>query len=65
MNVEQQVIKEKTNLSLETCMNEFTKEELLTESDSMYCSNCKKHQPTKKRLSVYSVPQVRIFNRFW
>ena len=57
-------IKEEKNVTLENCMNEFTKEEILTGTDSMYCSNCKAHQETQKKLSVYTVPQVTAFNRF-
>jgi ubiquitin carboxyl-terminal hydrolase 4/11/15 len=45
-------------ISLNECMAEFTKEELLDGADTIYCSKCKEHQPTKKQLSVYSLPEV-------
>jgi ubiquitin C-terminal hydrolase len=45
-------------ISLEECMAEFTKEELLDGNDTMYCSKCKEHQPTKKQLHVYGTPEV-------
>jgi ubiquitin C-terminal hydrolase len=46
------------NLSLAKCMNEFTKEEILDGMDTMYCSKCKDHRPTKKTLVVYTTPEV-------
>jgi hypothetical protein len=45
-------------ISLANCMAEFTKEELLDGNDQMYCSKCKSHCPTKKQLSVYTLPEV-------
>jgi ubiquitin C-terminal hydrolase len=39
-------------------MSEFTKVELLDGNDTMYCSACKEHQPTKKQLSVFGTPEV-------
>lgn len=46
-------------ITLDQCMGEFTKEELLEGDDNMYCSQCKEHQPTLKTLSVYSLPEVQ------
>lgn len=46
------------SITLDQCMDEFTKVELLEGNDTMYCSKCKEHQPTKKQLSVYNVPEV-------
>lgn len=43
-------------------MDEFTKEEVLDGNDTMYCSKCKEHQPTKKKLTVYSTPDVNFCN---
>ena len=49
---------EESFVTLEDCMNEFTKKELLTGANSMYCSNCKTNQETEKSLSVYMLPPV-------
>lgn len=49
-------------LNLADCMAEFTKEELLNGNDCFYCSLCKEHQPTKKKLSVFSVPDVLVIH---
>jgi hypothetical protein len=43
-------------------MNEFTKEEVLDGVDTMYCSKCKEHRPTKKTLSVYSTPEILVIH---
>jgi ubiquitin C-terminal hydrolase len=50
-------------ITLAQCMKEFSKEEILSGNDSMYCSVCKTHQPTKKRLTVYTTPDVIQFNK--
>jgi ubiquitin C-terminal hydrolase len=49
---------EEKSITIEQCINEFSKEELLDGDEEMYCSNCKSHRPTKKRLTVFSTPDV-------
>lgn len=53
---------EHRSITLEQCISEFNKTEMLDGADTMYCSKCKDHQPTKKCLSVYSTPDVLILN---
>ncbi|KAJ3268581.1 Ubiquitin carboxyl-terminal hydrolase 15 [Terramyces sp. JEL0728] len=49
-------------ITVEQCMDEFTKEEILDGNDTMYCTKCKEHQPTKKKLTVYSTPDILVIH---
>ena len=49
-------------ITLENCFREFSKEEILSESESWYCSNCKNHRQAKKTVSLWRFPQVLILN---
>ncbi|KAJ3206717.1 CSN-associated deubiquitinating enzyme Ubp12 [Clydaea vesicula] len=49
-------------LSLRDCFNEFTKEEELSESDTFYCSRCEVHRTIKKKLDIWTVPEVLVFS---
>ncbi|KAI8896942.1 hypothetical protein BC833DRAFT_621681 [Globomyces pollinis-pini] len=51
-----------TVITLEQCMKEFTKVEILEGQDTMYCSQCKEHRETKKELSVYSTPEILVIH---
>ena len=45
-------------LSFDDCLAEFTKEEVLGENDTFYCGSCKKHERIKKKIDIWSVPEV-------
>ncbi|KAJ3115644.1 CSN-associated deubiquitinating enzyme Ubp12, partial [Nowakowskiella sp. JEL0407] len=49
-------------ISLMECINEYCKEEILGEEDTWYCSNCKEHKRIKKKLDIWSVPEVLVFH---
>jgi len=53
-------------ISLQDCLDEFTKEEQLGEDDPWYCPQCKKHQQATKKFDLWSVPDVlrRASKRF-
>ncbi|KAI8912490.1 hypothetical protein EDD86DRAFT_245388 [Gorgonomyces haynaldii] len=54
---------EKTKtITLEQCIAEFNREELLDGNDVMYCSQCKEHRPTKKRLTILVIHLKRFSN---
>ncbi|KXN92430.1 Ubiquitin carboxyl-terminal hydrolase 4 [Leucoagaricus sp. SymC.cos] len=57
-----QATKEKKNkgLSLQDCLDEFTKEEKLGEDDLWYCPRCKKHQQATKRFDLWKVPDILV-----
>lgn len=54
--------KEKKNrgISLQDCLDEFTKEEKLGEDDLWYCPRCKKHQQATKRFDLWKAPDVLV-----
>jgi ubiquitin carboxyl-terminal hydrolase 4/11/15 len=52
--------KSKRGISLQDCLDEFTKEEQLGEDDPWYCPECKKHQQATKKFDLWSVPDVLV-----
>ncbi|KIP08809.1 hypothetical protein PHLGIDRAFT_361006 [Phlebiopsis gigantea 11061_1 CR5-6] len=53
-------VKKARGISLQDCLDEFTKEEQLGEDDLWYCPQCKKHQQATKRFDLWSVPDVLV-----
>jgi hypothetical protein len=47
-------------VSLKDCLDLFTEEEDLTHSNSWFCSGCKKQVPSKKKLTLKTLPPVLI-----
>ncbi|EMD38909.1 hypothetical protein CERSUDRAFT_104201 [Gelatoporia subvermispora B] len=47
-------------ISLQDCLDEFTREERLGEDDLWYCPSCKKHQQATKRFDLWKVPDVLV-----
>ncbi|TPX62619.1 hypothetical protein PhCBS80983_g00391 [Powellomyces hirtus] len=52
----------KKALSLQDCLDEYRKEEVLGDDNSWYCPNCKDHRPTKKKLDIWTVPEILVFH---
>ncbi|KAH8093309.1 cysteine proteinase [Cristinia sonorae] len=50
----------KKSISLQDCLDEFTKEEQLGEDDLWYCPRCKKHQQATKRFDLWKVPDILV-----
>lgn len=48
------------HISLEDCLDEFTKEEKLGEDDLWYCPQCKKHQQATKKFDLWKVPDILV-----
>jgi len=47
-------------ISMEDCLDEFTKEEKLGEEDLWYCPRCKKHQQASKKFELWKVPDILV-----
>ena len=47
-------------ISLQDCLDEFTKEEQLGEDDLWYCPQCKKHQQATKKFDLWKVPDILV-----
>jgi ubiquitin carboxyl-terminal hydrolase 4/11/15 len=47
-------------ITLQDCLEEFTKEEQLGEDDLWYCPRCKKHQQATKKFDLWKAPDVLV-----
>ena len=47
-------------LTIESCFNSFSEEEVLDEDNKWYCSNCKKNVCAKKKIEIWKVPDILI-----
>ncbi|UZJ55146.1 hypothetical protein CBS101457_004466 [Exobasidium rhododendri] len=52
--------KVKTSISIDDCLNEFTKEEQLGESDPWYCPQCKDFKQATKKFDLWKVPDILV-----
>ena len=52
--------KKRKSITLQDCLDEFTKEEKLGEDDLWYCPRCKKHQQATKRFDLWKVPDILV-----
>ncbi|KAJ3292794.1 CSN-associated deubiquitinating enzyme Ubp12 [Rhizoclosmatium sp. JEL0117] len=48
--------------TLDNCMQEFLKEELMSVNDLWHCTTCKTPQQIKKKLSIEESPEILIFH---
>ncbi|KAK9477267.1 hypothetical protein V1514DRAFT_334340 [Lipomyces japonicus] len=46
------------NITLEDCLNLFSKSEVLGEEDLWYCPRCQKHQQAVKTFEIWKVPDI-------
>ncbi|SJX64445.1 related to UBP12-ubiquitin C-terminal hydrolase [Sporisorium reilianum f. sp. reilianum] len=47
-------------LSIEDCMDEFTREEQLGEDDPWYCPNCKEFRQATKKFDLWKAPDILV-----
>ncbi|KIL69318.1 hypothetical protein M378DRAFT_184496 [Amanita muscaria Koide BX008] len=52
--------KKQKGISLQDCLEEFTKEERLGEDDLWYCPRCKKHQQATKKFDLWTAPDILV-----
>ncbi|KAJ3415870.1 CSN-associated deubiquitinating enzyme Ubp12 [Chytridiales sp. JEL 0842] len=52
----------KKQITLQDCLNEFMKEEIMGDDDTWYCPRCKEHKKIKKKLDIWSVPETLVFH---
>ncbi|KAI9007984.1 hypothetical protein CLU79DRAFT_800368 [Phycomyces nitens] len=55
-------VKVEKKLTLDSCLDEFTKEEELSEEDLWYCPNCKDHQRATKKFDLWSLPEIIVIH---
>jgi ubiquitin carboxyl-terminal hydrolase 4/11/15 len=49
-------------LTLEDCLDEFGKEEILSEMDTWYCPRCKEHQRASKKFELWKTPDILVMH---
>ncbi|CAI7655408.1 unnamed protein product [Penicillium glandicola] len=49
-----------TKVSLDQCLDEFSKEEILSRADSWYCPQCKTHVSATKKFELWRTPDIMV-----
>ncbi|KAI4601803.1 CSN-associated deubiquitinating enzyme Ubp12 [Pestalotiopsis sp. 9143b] len=52
--------RKKNGISLEDCLDEFEREEVLSEHDTWYCPRCKQHQRASKKFDLWKTPDILV-----
>jgi len=52
----------KDGISLDDCLNEFGKEEVLSENDTWYCPRCKEHRRATKKFELWKTPDILVMH---
>ncbi len=56
----QRVARRKNGISLDDCLDEFEKEEILSEQDTWYCPRCKEHRRASKKFDLWKTPDILV-----
>lgn len=48
----------KNGITLDDCLGEFEKEEILSEQDTWYCPRCKEHRRASKKFDLWKTPDI-------
>ncbi|KAJ1447542.1 hypothetical protein M885DRAFT_542426 [Pelagophyceae sp. CCMP2097] len=49
-------------VTLETCLDAFTKEEMLSEDDCWFCPKCKERRPAKSTIQPWKLPDILVIH---
>ncbi|KAF8861355.1 UCH-domain-containing protein [Acephala macrosclerotiorum] len=49
-------------ITLDDCLNEFGKEEILSEMDTWYCPRCKEHRRASKKFELWKTPDILVMH---
>lgn len=52
----------KNGISLEDCLDEFGKPEILSENDAWYCPRCKEHRRASKKFELWKSPDILVIH---
>lgn len=52
----------KNGITLDDCLNEFGKEEVLSEADTWYCPRCKEHRRATKKFELWKTPDILVMH---
>lgn len=49
-------------ISLDDCLNETGKTEILSENNAWYCPTCKEHRQAEKKLELWKIPDILVMH---
>ncbi|KAI9702430.1 MAG: CSN-associated deubiquitinating enzyme Ubp12 [Candelina mexicana] len=52
----------KKGVSLDDCLDEFGKDEILSENDAWYCPRCKEHRRASKKFELWRSPDILVIH---
>lgn len=52
----------KNGIDLDDCLDEFGKEEILSEMDMWYCPRCKEHRRASKKFELWKTPDILVMH---
>ncbi|KAK3902490.1 hypothetical protein C8A05DRAFT_15455, partial [Staphylotrichum tortipilum] len=52
--------RKKHGIALDDCLDEFEKEEILSEQDTWYCPRCKEHRRASKKFDLWKTPDILV-----
>ncbi|KAI5924835.1 hypothetical protein F4810DRAFT_96440 [Camillea tinctor] len=54
--------RKRDGISLDECLDEFEREEILSEQDMWYCPRCKEHRRASKKFDLWKTPDILIIH---
>lgn len=54
--------RKKKGVTLNECLDEFNKEEILSENDAWYCPRCKEHRRARKKFELWKTPDILVMH---
>ncbi|KKK15587.1 ubiquitin carboxyl-terminal hydrolase, partial [Aspergillus ochraceoroseus] len=54
--------RKKRGVTLNECLDEFNKEEILSENDAWYCPRCKEHRRASKKFELWKTPDILVMH---
>lgn len=54
--------RKKNGITLDDCLDEFGKEEVLSEQDTWYCPRCKEHRRATKKFELWKSPDILVMH---
>jgi ubiquitin carboxyl-terminal hydrolase 4/11 len=52
----------KHGISIEACLDEFERDEILSEQDMWYCPRCKEHRRASKKFDLWKTPDILVMH---
>ncbi|EFE37805.1 ubiquitin C-terminal hydrolase, putative [Trichophyton verrucosum HKI 0517] len=54
--------KKRRGITLDECLDEFGREEILSENDAWYCPRCKEHRRASKKFELWKAPDILVMH---